>query len=119
MNSERKLAKELLNAVWNEDVLRAKELIEFGADPSWVFNGYPILHHAVYLHDKKMVTLLIECGAQQIGSALGFALDRGLGDMVGILTYHGAIPKEDKGDIAFGFFPSRYAPITYSQLSHS
>lgn len=118
MKQERKLAKELLNAVWNDDVARAQELIEFGADPSWVFNGYPILHHAVYLRNKHMVRLLLANGAAQIDSALGFALDRGIGDMIGILAYQGAIPNEDKGDISFGFYPSRYAPLDYQQLHH-
>lgn len=118
MERERKLARELLNAVWNDDVERAKELIDFGADPSWVFNGYPILHHAVYLRNKKMVRLLLREGAAQIDSALGFALDRGIGDMIGLLMVQGAIPTEDKGDITFGFYPSRYAPLEYQMARH-
>lgn len=52
MTKERKLAKELLSAVWDEDAHRVKELIRYGADPSWIFNGYPILLHAVFTRES-------------------------------------------------------------------
>ena len=39
MINERKMAKELLNAVWNKETERIKELLDFGADPNWIFNG--------------------------------------------------------------------------------
>ena len=55
MTTERKLAKELLSAVWNEDAKRVEELIRFGADPSWIFNGYPILVHAVFTRNLDVI----------------------------------------------------------------
>ena len=55
MTTERKLAKELLSAVWNEDAKRVEELIRFGADPSWIFNGYPILVHAVFTRNQMCI----------------------------------------------------------------
>ena len=79
MTTERKLAKELLSAVWNEDAKRVEELIRFGADPSWIFNGYPILVHAVFTRNLDVVNTLIDAGACQVDEALGFALDRGIG----------------------------------------
>ena len=91
MTTERKLAKELLSAVWNEDAKRVEELIRFGADPSWIFNGYPILVHAVFTRNLDVVNTLIDAGACQVDEALGFALDRGIGEMVAPLAYRGVV----------------------------
>lgn len=118
MVNERRLARELLNAVWDKDVERAEELLDFGADANWIFNGYPILHHAVFQRDKKMVKLLIERGAVAIDSALAFAMDRGIDSMVCILTRLGATPKHEYMNIAFGYYPDRYCPIEYEPLLH-
>ena len=118
MINERRLARELLNAVWEKDVERAEELLDFGADANWIFNGYPILHHAVYTRNKKMVNLLIAYDASQIDSALAFAQDRGISSMVPLLTKHGAVPKYEYMNIAFGFYPDRYAPLDYQPLLH-
>ena len=63
MINERKMAKELLNAVWNKETERIKELLDFGADPNWIFNGYPILLHAVYTRNVDAVLAFLEAGA--------------------------------------------------------
>ena len=77
IGNEGSMAKQLLNAVWNEDVKKARALIQKGADPNWIFNGYPLLIHAVFTRNQEMVMMLIEEGASQVSEALGFALDRG------------------------------------------
>ena len=43
MNAEKRLAMDLLDAVWKEDVQKVEYCLQLGASPSWVFNGYPIL----------------------------------------------------------------------------
>ena len=48
MMSDRKLATMMLNAVWNEDVRGLRRVLRMGADPNWIFNGYPILIHFLY-----------------------------------------------------------------------
>jgi hypothetical protein len=117
MINERKMATQLLNAVWNEDVVRVEELLEYGADPNWVFNGYPILIHAVYIRNLKIVVALVKAGAKRLDEALGFALDRGIGDMIAPFAYMGIIPKVCKESVDFGRYPARYAPITYEMKS--
>lgn len=103
------LAKELLNGVWEMDTAKVKRAILDGADPNWIFNGYPILLHAVYLEDLDMVNLLIEHGATQISEALGFALDFALGDMVWPLIEKGVLPKNVEVDEnLFGHHPNRF-----------
>ena len=100
--TENKLAKKLLNAVWEEDLNAAELAIYEGADPSWIFNGYPLLIHAVFTRNEAMVTLLIDHGANQCAEALGF---------VGALAYRGIIPKTYETPEAFGPLPHRYAPL--------
>ena len=51
-DEEHVLAKQLLNAVWNEDVELAGIVLDAGADANWYFNGYPILLHE-YLHAMR------------------------------------------------------------------
>lgn len=104
------LAKELLNCVWEEDVNRLREVLQKGANPSWIFNAYPILIHAVYLENWEMVSILLDSGATQCGEALGFALERGLGNMVWPLAYLGVVPKHCHANKKFGQFPARFAP---------
>jgi hypothetical protein len=117
MINERKMATQLLNAVWNEDVVRVEELLEYGADPNWVFNGYPILIHAVYIRNLEIVIALVKAGAQGLEEALGFALDRGIGDMIAPFAYMGVIPKHRQESIDFGPYPARYAPLGYEVKS--
>lgn len=106
------LAKQLLNAVWDEDVRRARKAIQRGADPNWIYNGYPILLHAVFTRNVDMVMMLIEEGATQREEALGFALDRGIGELVFPLAFLGIVPKIQEEEIdTFGPYPSRYAPL--------
>ena len=45
---------------------------------SWVFNGYPILMHAISIGNEEIVNILIDAGAIQKQEALGFALEEGL-----------------------------------------
>lgn len=106
------LAKELLNAVWEEDVSRVEEALLMGANPSWVFNGYPILLHAIYLHNQEIAMVLIRSGATQVSEALGFALEQGIGELVLPLAFLGVIPKAIKENNKFGMFPSRFAPTS-------
>lgn len=113
MINERTLAKQLLNAVWEKDVELASIVLAAGADPNWIFNGYPILLHAVFTRSSDMVMLLIEAGAQQREEALGFALDRGIGEMVLPLAHLGIVPKKEQVKEDFGLYPSRYCPIDY------
>lgn len=113
MISNRTLATQLLNAVWDENVEMAELVIAAGADPNWIFNGYPILLHAVFTRNHDMVMLLIDSGASQVQEALGFALDRGIGEMVLPLAFLGIVPKVEKVKKDFGPYPSRYCPIDY------
>lgn len=111
--NECKLAKALLNAVWESDIVYVERLLELGAEPNWVFNGYPLLLHALYLRDWDMTLLLISYGAQQLDEALGFVLDRCVGEMIAPLIRLGAHPKLIHTKEEFGLYPSRYCPITY------
>lgn len=113
MINERKMANEMLNAVWDEDNVKLEELLEYGADPNWYFNGYPILLHAVMNRNKEGMLLLIKHGALQVEEALGFALERGIGEVIAPLAFLGIIPKECKKNKMFGPFPARYAPLDY------
>lgn len=106
------LAKELLNAVWEEDSAGVKKSLMQGADPSWVFNGYPILVHAVYLQNLEIVMMLVHHGAVQVSEALGFALEQGIGEMVWPLAFLGIVPKTMKVKECFGICPSRFAPTS-------
>ena len=115
MLEERALAKQLLNAVWDENVELAELVLAAGAQPNWIFNGYPILLHAVFTRNVDMVMLLIQEGAQQVQEALGFALDRGIGEMIMPLAFLGIVPKAQPVKKVFGPYPSRYCPIDYKQ----
>lgn len=113
MKEEKVLAKLLLNAVWDEDSAKVKRILLEGADPNWIFNGYPILLHAVCTRNQEMVLLLIHHGASQVSEALGFALDRGIGEMVMPLAFLGIVPKPIDSMDDFGPYPCRYAPLDY------
>lgn len=106
------LAKELLNAVYEEDLERVENVIKYGADPSWIFNGYPILIHAVYLENEEITMCLIRNGAVQLQEALGFALEQGIGSMVFPLAFMGITPKAVEHKISFGEIPARFAPTS-------
>ncbi len=109
MDAERKIAIALLNAVWNEDEKEVKELLEMGASPSWIFNGYPILMHAMSTGNVEIVNILIESGALQTQEAFGFALEKGMGTMIRPLLYRGIVPKHFEPKKGFGEFPVRFA----------
>ena len=109
MNAERKVALSLLNAVWNEDVESVQGYLDMGADPSWIFNGYPLIMHAVCLGNEDMVNLLIDAGAKQTQEAFGFALERGIGRMIRLLMYKGILPKHFEPREGFGYYPQRFA----------
>ena len=113
MINEKKMAKELLNAVWNEDVDRLEDLLAFGADPNWRFNGFPILLHAVYTENVDAVEVLLQAGALGIEEALGFALEQGIGNVVVALANKGIVPKYYEANEVFGTHPSRYSPLGY------
>lgn len=111
-----RLAKELLNAVYEEDTIRVENAIAMGADPSWLFNGYPILIHAVYLENEEIAMCLIKHGALQTGEALGFALEQGIGSMVLPLAFMGITPKPVEIKQHFGKLPSRFAPTSIAYI---
>lgn len=94
--SDRKLATMMLNAVWNEDVRGLRRVLRMGADPNWIFNGYPILIHAVFTRNEKIMMLLIKAGAVQVEEALGFALDRCVGEMIFPLAFLGIVPRRKR-----------------------
>lgn len=106
------MAKELLNAVWNKETERIKELLDFGADPNWIFNGYPILLHAVYTRNVDAVLAFLEAGAYHTEEALGFALENGIGEVVAALAPKGIVPKKKKLN-RFLVLSSRYSPLDY------
>lgn len=116
LEQEGSMAKQLLNAVWNEDVKKAKKLIQQGADPNWIFNGYPLLIHAVFTRNEEMVMMLINEGASQVREALGFALDRGVGELVFPLAFLGIVPKAGEPTGNFGPYPARFAPLDMNEL---
>lgn len=108
------LAKELLNAVYEEDIKGVENILKLGADASWIFNGYPILIHAVYLENEEIAMCLIKNGAVQVREALGFALEQGIGSMVCPLAFMGITPKALEPKQLFGEIPSRFAPTSLS-----
>lgn len=110
------LARHLLNAVWDENIDAARMALLEGADANWIFNGYPILFHAVFTRNQEMVMLLIDYGADQLGEALGFALEQGIGEMVLPLLTLGIVPKAISYREDFGPYPSRYAPLGYKNI---
>lgn len=109
MNAETKLAMDLLDAVWREDVDDVLCCLELGASPSWVFNGYPILMHAISLGNQKIVDILIDAGAIQTSEAFGFALERGIGEMIRPLLFRGIVPKHFEPRQGFGYYPQRFS----------
>lgn len=111
----KKLAKELLNAVWNEDYERVEDLMQLGADPNWVFNGFPILLHAVVVRNADVVSLLIDYGAVDKEEALGFALENGIGEVIGVLVKGNTIPRHFESKKGFGDIPSRYCPLGHER----
>ena len=113
MINERKMANEMLNAVWDEDNERLEDLLQYGADPNWYFNGYPILLHAVFTRNKEAMMLLMKHGATQVEEALGFALERGIGEVIAPLAFLGIVPKACKINELFGPYPARYAPLDF------
>ncbi len=108
MNAETKIAMNLLDAVWREDADEVKRCLELGASPSWVFNGYPILLHAISIGNIEIANILIDAGAIQKGEAFGFALERGIGYMIKPLMLRGIVPKHFEPKDGFGFYPQRF-----------
>ena len=105
------LGKLLLDGVWDENISKVKYAIGHGANVNWIINGYPILLHAVFTRNKTMVSFLISKGAKQIDEALGFALDRALGDMVRVLMFEGHAPTFVEREHNYGPYPRRSVVI--------
>ena len=89
MNAEKRLAMDLLDAVWKEDVQGVENCLELGASPSWVFNGYPILMHAISIGNEEIVNILI-------------------GQMIRPLVFRGIVPKHFEPKKGFGYYPQRF-----------
>ena len=109
MNAQTKLAIGFLNAVYQEDLKSVMEYLEWGASPSWVFNGFPILMHAINLGNEEIVECLLDAGASQQQEAFGFALERGIGECIPSLYYRGIVPKHFEPRPGFGLFPQQYS----------
>ena len=90
MNAEKRLAMDLLDAVWKEDVQGVENCLELGASPSWVFNGYPILMHAISIGNEEIVNILID------------------GQMIRPLVFRGIVPKHFEPKKGFGYYPQRF-----------
>lgn len=118
MKKDKELARELLNAVWEGNVEEVNKVLQEGASPNWIFNGYPILIHAVFMKNTNIVMALIEAGAEQKEEAFAFALDRGIGAMVKPLAFLGIVPKLDEVEERIGAYPSRYCPLDYTPRAH-
>lgn len=112
------LAKDLLNAIWKNDVTLAKCAILDGANPNWIMNGHPFLIHAVFNRNVEMTMLLINHGATQKEEALGFALENGIGELVLPLMFLGIVPKAETVNEVYGALPSRYAPLDLEIPTH-
>lgn len=110
---------DLLDAVWKEDVQKVEYCLQLGASPSWVFNGYPILMHAISIGNEEIVNILIDAGAIQKQEALGFALERGIGQMIRPLVFRGIVPKHFEPKKGFGYYPQRFAAHTKGENNES
>ena len=84
MNAEKRLAMDLLDAVWKEDVQKVEYCLQLGAN------------------------ILIDAGAIQKQEALGFALERGIGQMIRPLVFRGIVPKHFEPKKGFGYYPQRF-----------
>ncbi len=107
--SRKQLALQLLNAVWNENESEVLFCLKQGANPSWIFNGFPILMHAICTQNQKIIELLIDAGAKQTPEAFGFALEHGYESVIQPLAERGIIPKNFQSKKGFGEFPQRFA----------
>ncbi len=86
-SAQKKLAKDLWEAVYNKDVIKVRSLLGQGADPN----------HQLYWSD--------EWGYKQ--PPLHWACRRGYLDIVKTLVTHGA--RTDKGDGRYNMTPLHYA----------
>ena len=55
-----------------------------------------------------IVNILIDAGAIQKQEALGFALERGIGQMIRPLVFRGIVPKHFEPKKGFGYYPQRF-----------
>ena len=68
--------------------------------------GY--LMHAISIGNEEIVNILIDAGAIQKQEALGFALERGIGQMIRPLVFRGIVPKHFEPKKGFGYYPQRF-----------
>lgn len=113
MMNECKMVKEMLNAIYLEEVELLDALLDLGADPNWIVNGFPLIIHAVNLRNRELVNLLVLSGAQMLEEALGFALEQGIGEVIMLFVMMNVSPKPYTYHHEFGSIPSRYTPINY------
>lgn len=109
MKIQQQLANTILEAIWNEDVDGIHQAVKMGANPSWIVNGYPLLIHAVCTANPRVLTALLDEGAIQSAEALGFALEKGIGQVIKPLLYRGIVPKPFQPRQGFGDYPHRFA----------
>lgn len=113
MMNECKMVNEMLNAIYLEEVELLEALLDLGADPNWIVNGFPLIMHAVYVRNRDLVYVLVASGAQMLEEALGFALEQGIGEMIKPFVMMNVSPKPYIYKKEFGPIPSRFSPINY------
>lgn len=89
----RKLAKELLQAVYQDDLWKAKKCLEAGADVNWLVNGFPYIFHAVENDSQAMMLLFVDYGATHVHEVMFYALKRGKFKLAITLLLEGYYPK--------------------------
>lgn len=92
--NERKLAKRMLYALYDNDLWEVKSCIRNGANSNWVINGYPYLFHAIENNAVDMTLLLVENDAMFLDEALWYAIKTRNIKMSFFLLRLGAIPKK-------------------------
>ena len=76
------------------------------------------------MSDRKLATMMLNAVwnedvrglrrvLRMVEEALGFALDRCVGEMIFPLAFLGIVPKEEEVKEEFGPYPSRYCPLDY------
>ena len=77
----------------------------------WVFCAVYLifgLHNKNCIGNEEIVNILIDAGAIQKQEALGFALERGIGQMIRPLVFRGIVPKHFEPKKGFGYYPQRF-----------
>ncbi|MGL5541019.1 MAG: ankyrin repeat domain-containing protein [Erysipelotrichaceae bacterium] len=99
--NERELAKKVLKAVWEEDLWLVTKLVRVGADPNWLYNGYPLIFHAIEKKNAGLVMLLVDLQSQYLDQALWFAIKKRQFKIAYFLFSKGALPRCFEQEVTF------------------